>query len=699
MAVGISSFAGAGAQFFDDNGVPLSGGLIYTYLAGTNTPQATFTSVSGLIQNSNPIVLDSAGRSPNEIWLTQGISYKFVVQTALAVVLGSYDNLIAIVDSSSVIDGLSSTSDNAKGDALIGFKQSNASGFLTNAVGRTVNDKFQESVSVKDFGAVGDGVTNDTDAFNNAAAYINSQGGGKLIVPFGTYLVGKQTFAGATGKGYSYLGSDIISIQNCPNPVVIEFQGAILKLKSGLKFGSFDPVTGAIYIPPSLPFTNADYKASTGFMLRLYGNKNVRVTGAVELDGNNSGYVLGGQWGDTGYQLVSTGVWAYNNDLCFIENVYVHHQGTDGVTTGYDGTSAFNIPAKPLTLINVKSTNNGRQGWSITGGKGVVAIGCAFNDTGKDIPFGSAPGAGVDIESEGGYAENLTFIDCEFSNNIGSAGLIAASGVTSAVTCIRCKFVGTNTFSLQPTKARMSFYDCLIVGTMTNPYSDANTPDDGNKFINCLFTDDVARSPTGVVYNGGYLALFEATGGVLLDNCTFIANRTKVMTFKNGGYMRNCTFICKAGTAYVANQDFVALLWNCTIDNLNILDQITTGIPADAYYISFSNTNFVGQNFAGGSKVRWWNWSPGAGGYSGYLGTNNKERELAPYIALSSGGGNPFVGAFAHVKFYVGAAAPTSGTYARGDRFFNSLPAVGQPKSWVCTVAGTPGTWVSEGNL
>ena len=44
-------------------------------------------------------------------------------------------------------------------------------------------------------------------------------------------------------------------------------------------------------------------------------------------------------------------------------------------------------------------------------------------------------------------------------------------------------------------------------------------------------------------------------------------------------------------------------------------------------------------------------------------------------------------------------AAPTVGQWARGDRVFNNTPTVGQPKSWVCTVAGTPGTWVSEGNL
>jgi hypothetical protein len=45
------------------------------------------------------------------------------------------------------------------------------------------------------------------------------------------------------------------------------------------------------------------------------------------------------------------------------------------------------------------------------------------------------------------------------------------------------------------------------------------------------------------------------------------------------------------------------------------------------------------------------------------------------------------------------AAAPTANTWAVGDHVRNSAPAIGSPKGWFCTVAGTPGTWVSEGNL
>lgn len=50
-------------------------------------------------------------------------------------------------------------------------------------------------------------------------------------------------------------------------------------------------------------------------------------------------------------------------------------------------------------------------------------------------------------------------------------------------------------------------------------------------------------------------------------------------------------------------------------------------------------------------------------------------------------------------RLFYGTAIPTTLPYLLGDRVLNINPVVGQPKAWVCTVAGTPGTWVSEGNL
>lgn len=94
MTVNLSPLGGAAQQFFDNNGVILSGGKIYTYTAGTTTPATTYTSSTGGTAHANPIVLDSAGRVPGgEIWLDNAVSYKFVLSTSVDVILGTYDNL------------------------------------------------------------------------------------------------------------------------------------------------------------------------------------------------------------------------------------------------------------------------------------------------------------------------------------------------------------------------------------------------------------------------------------------------------------------------------------------------------------------------------------------------------------------------------------------------------------------------------
>ena len=102
--VTLSIFGGVGAQFFDNNGNPLSGGKIYTYEAGTTTPLATYTSSTGNTAHANPIVLDSGGRVPSggEIW-NQLQLYKFVLKTSADVTIATYDNVGGSFNATSVI--------------------------------------------------------------------------------------------------------------------------------------------------------------------------------------------------------------------------------------------------------------------------------------------------------------------------------------------------------------------------------------------------------------------------------------------------------------------------------------------------------------------------------------------------------------------------------------------------------------------
>jgi microcystin-dependent protein len=96
MAVNLSPI-GNGFQFFDNNGAPLNAGKIYTYQAGSSTPLATYTSSSGLTANANPIILGTSGRPPNDIWLTEGYFYKFILKDSSDVTIQTYDNLYGII--------------------------------------------------------------------------------------------------------------------------------------------------------------------------------------------------------------------------------------------------------------------------------------------------------------------------------------------------------------------------------------------------------------------------------------------------------------------------------------------------------------------------------------------------------------------------------------------------------------------------
>lgn len=210
MTVHLSPFAGAGQQFFDNNGDVLSGGKLYTYQAGTTTPLATYTSATGLVANANPIILDSAGRMTTEMWLTEGASYKIVLKTSVDVQLGSYDNVEGVND----FGAFTGTG----GAALIGADDANGGtlwttvqGFInritgssgaatvrynqgaTGAVTRDIQAKLRDCVYVTDFtGADPTGTTSSTAAFQNA---LNT--GKTVIVSDGTYLVANLTMSTA----------------------------------------------------------------------------------------------------------------------------------------------------------------------------------------------------------------------------------------------------------------------------------------------------------------------------------------------------------------------------------------------------------------------------------------------------------------------------------------------------------------------
>lgn len=81
-------------QYLDDNGEPLPGGLLYFYVTGTTTPQNTYSdpSLDIIYANSNPVVLDAAGRAPN-IFASYEDVFRVVLKTAAGVTVWTRDDV------------------------------------------------------------------------------------------------------------------------------------------------------------------------------------------------------------------------------------------------------------------------------------------------------------------------------------------------------------------------------------------------------------------------------------------------------------------------------------------------------------------------------------------------------------------------------------------------------------------------------
>ena len=160
-------------QFFDANGNPLAGGKLYTYASGTTTPQTTYTSATGVTANTNPIILDSRGEA--SVWMAASL-YSMTLYTPTNTLIWTADGLNGPDQATLAVLAASG------GSALIGYSPGG-----TGTVTTTVQAKLRQMVSVKDYGAAGDGTTDDTLAIQNTISAVGAAGGGTVFFPTGTY--------------------------------------------------------------------------------------------------------------------------------------------------------------------------------------------------------------------------------------------------------------------------------------------------------------------------------------------------------------------------------------------------------------------------------------------------------------------------------------------------------------------------------
>lgn len=316
----------------------------------------------------------------------------------------------------------------AEGSAMVGYKNPQ-SGVLETV--QAALDKINVRVIyAADFGVKTD-ETDNADALWELGQFISKATEPLYVIfPRGVSLVGSQEFAGAAGKGFSYRPSYFsrpwgdpsdrgwFSVHRTDNDITLDMTGWTLKINDGMKQGSFDPVTGGVYNPSSLPFTNMDYQADSGFMVKIYRAPNVKIIRGV-LDGNLVGSAWGGNFGDHGYQVYSYNIW-------FNESAGVK---VSGLRSGNSVNDAIyineNANAAPITddlytrfsvFEDVEVHDCGRNMISYTSGNGTKFIRLSAWRAGNNATGingkGSRPMSCVDVESESGSVSNLKFTDC-----------------------------------------------------------------------------------------------------------------------------------------------------------------------------------------------------------------------------------------------------------------------------------------------
>lgn len=219
-------------------------------------------------------------------------------------------------------------------------------------------------INVRDKGAKGDGVHDDTHAIQSAIDSLPARGG-TVLVPKGTYMI------------------DAMRSINLRSNMVLQLapDATIAALSNGSK---------------------------RSYMIKVWNVSNVSITGGNIVGERNGHTGVGGEWG--------FGIDIQAAKHVRVTNVHISDCWGDGMWIGALGPDGHATPSTDVVVDNVVSTGNRRQGLSIGPVDGVTITHSTFSNT-----HGTMPQAGIDIEPQAqGHASNITIDDCTVADNRGS---------------------------------------------------------------------------------------------------------------------------------------------------------------------------------------------------------------------------------------------------------------------------------------
>lgn len=272
-------------RFLDSNGLPLNGGKLYSYAAGTTTPQDTYTNSTGTL-NANPVVIDANGYA--DVWIDPTLSYKFVLKDSGGSTLWTVDN----VSSPFEVSAWSSTISYSQGQIV-----QDSSGYGLFYVSLTNNNVNNALTSVSNWRRLGGNIrtvsTNTTLLITDELIRSNSTSGSLThtlpavaTTPVGTRITIKDVGTGGNTTSVKGNSSELIDGSNTWGTALPQYAQATLE-NNGTSWDVVEGLTDGAVTTQKLgasAVTNAKVSASAAI---AYSKLNL-AGGIVNADVNSA---------------------------------------------------------------------------------------------------------------------------------------------------------------------------------------------------------------------------------------------------------------------------------------------------------------------------------------------------------------------------------------------------------------------------
>jgi hypothetical protein len=512
------------------------------------------------------------------------------------------------------------------------------------------------AVNVKDYGAVGNGSIDDTTAIQSALTASANQ-----LLVFENAKTYKVTGALTTSE------NSTIDLNGSTIKFVTTGATRNLDLRSGVvvRNGTIENAGSAFSSSGDFqcPIIIGDYGVGTGYNNIILENLTIKT---ARPDGNGI-MVTGNSYDITIRNII------YPDSAFMMIPLLLHWGGANAPTSGT--THPHNISASNLKI--------GAMTYATASDAGQVLVSACYNVSienveikdshnaglylyAGDYGFYYAPASVVGFANTGITVKNFAVLTsdkygCVIRGDAASAPgapIYKIPAIIENFSILSATNNGINLQYAQDTK----FVNCLVANTANGIVSDTanceririqggifrNNTDDGiflkNNAIDCIV--DGAHS-----YANGYAGM-ETT-----------ATNTRII---------NCTF----GSATEALQDFGIRVGPSSVDDI-LENNICLGATTAAFSLANGTSYGTVASFLN-------NVGPTGAAGTGGLG-------IVPFAILGAG--------TSAVRHFYGTAAPSTGTWRIGDVIFNTVPVAAGTIGFVCTTAGTPGTWKTFGTI